>query len=425
MWKNNSDISDDGEPIRLYEPIQYKYKGKRQPNVSWIGGSPVPSSTEITCNICGNAVPLLVQLYVPSLPNDCHNRSSLDKTFHIFSCNTASCWRKAFAEGSNFCVGGGGIVFCKRWQEETHTKVDLMDRQEEKSQVSPWSKKTDVGNGLNDNDWNEDDTATNMDEVEALLQTMELNGPKGTGQKTKKTPKRNKSANHPTDHFQLACYEIRAVREPASRATGIEDDDDEIGTYKAGSDDKIQQMLDRYMEMEDDPEILSMLRGTSAQGCGNETEEQMPEDDRAMLIFTDRLKRSPRQVLRYAKNGTPLWSVPQPLDLKIPKCPCGAERMFEFQLMPSLLHVLDVDKHTRTQKEMPSTVASDGDEIDLNQAFSNGGQNWGAVAVYTCSACCDSNKNECVVLQNSVDAIPEKRSEGRMVVEVQMELDEN
>ena len=40
------------------------------------------------------------------------------------------------------------------------------------------------------------------------------------------------------------------------------------------------------------------------------------------------------QVLRYQRHGNPLWvsklNIPNKSD--IPKCPCGAERTFEFQV---------------------------------------------------------------------------------------------
>jgi pre-rRNA-processing protein TSR4 len=308
---------------------------------------------------------------------------------------------------------------------------------------SPWgadSKDQDD----DDNDWGvEDGDDDNMENMEAMLQDMEVSGPKGMGAK-KKAPKKASSSNSPADLNvpRFTCYEIRATQEPGARKVTAQSlDDDDVGIAAAGSDAKIQQMLARYMAEEDDEEILSALRG-SAGGGGNGTEkdERLPEEDRVMLAFNDRVKRSPRQVLRYAKNGTPIWSAPLPKQpqqakkghnnkqvttddpLAVPNCTCGAKRIFECQLMPSLLHVLEVEKHAPDSKA-PSATDTMADI--LNREFVNGGLNWGAMAIYTCVDSCESSREEFVIMQNSIDGMPERRGDGNMVVAVQMDEDDD
>lgn len=65
------------------------------------------------------------------------------------------------------------------------------------------------------------------------------------------------------------------------------------------------------------------------------------QDATAEAFFT-RVRREPDQCLRYQRwqSATPLWisSSTQPSD--IPACRCGAERRFEFQFMPQVLHYL-------------------------------------------------------------------------------------
>eukprot|EP00698_Gefionella_okellyi_P025003 TRINITY_DN900_c0_g1_i2.p1 TRINITY_DN900_c0_g1~~TRINITY_DN900_c0_g1_i2.p1 ORF type:complete len:340 (+),score=60.14 TRINITY_DN900_c0_g1_i2:47-1021(+) len=94
------------------------------------------------------------------------------------------------------------------------------------------------------------------------------------------------------------------------------------------------------------------------------------DDDPAFAAFMDRVARVPDQVLRYERNGAPLWisSMHEPATDDIKPCSCGAPRTFECQIMPQLLHVLHVDTQLGAQS------------ID-----------WGTVAVYTCSADCDTN----------------------------------
>jgi hypothetical protein len=100
--------------------------------------------------------------------------------------------------------------------------------------------------------------------------------------------------------------------------------------------------------------------------------------DKQLLKFKRAIKSNPNQVLRYQKGGKPLWisskHVPSS-ESDIPPCEyCGAARIFEFQVMPQLLNVLQLDE-TPTLKagEAPVAAAS----ID-----------WGVLAIYTCSRRC-------------------------------------
>jgi hypothetical protein len=82
----------------------------------------------------------------------------------------------------------------------------------------------------------------------------------------------------------------------------------------------------------------------------------------------------------------------------IPSCSCGAARVFEMQLLPTLLHVLEVDKSD------PCTVHSDQ---GLSAAYEQGGMNWGNVAIYGCPNACSADQ-EYVLVQESVDERPTK-----------------
>ncbi|XP_052007374.1 programmed cell death protein 2-like [Xyrauchen texanus] len=90
------------------------------------------------------------------------------------------------------------------------------------------------------------------------------------------------------------------------------------------------------------------------------------QESKVFQKFKERIYHEPQQVLRYCKGGIPLWvsSEHVPHEEDIPKCPCGAKRVFEFQIMPQLLNHLKVDR----------TDAS----ID-----------WGTAAIYTCADSCE------------------------------------
>ncbi len=82
----------------------------------------------------------------------------------------------------------------------------------------------------------------------------------------------------------------------------------------------------------------------------------------------------------------------------VPPCNCGSQRVFEFQLLPSMLHVLDVD----------STSANETyDETDLTTI---GGMNWGSIAVYSCPESCDKSREEVCIVQIGDEVV--KKAEG-------------
>ena len=212
-------------------------------------------------------------------------------------------------------------------------------------------------------------------------------------------------------------------------------------------------MLSRYLDVEDDEEILSALRGGTGAGgnrdgsCGGgsgggggERYERLPPEERAFLSFTRRLRRVPGQVARYAYGGVPLWSVPtwdrrrhnggasgqqqqrktkkskikkpqhgmHPSRLPdVPRCACGAGRVFEFQVLPSLLHVLDVDGHAAA---VGARGKEDGDDDnDVMDLINSGGMNWGSIAVYSCPLSCDDSREEFVIVQEAVGDAPTRK----------------
>jgi Programmed cell death protein 2, C-terminal putative domain len=88
---------------------------------------------------------------------------------------------------------------------------------------------------------------------------------------------------------------------------------------------------------------------------------------------------------------------------------CHTPLQFEIQLLPSLLHVLDVDKYVDSQNNRENT--------SLASEYQEGGMNWGNIAIYTCPHGCvntDTYEEFCVV-QDSVDEVPLLPSSSRMI----------
>lgn len=59
------------------------------------------------------------------------------------------------------------------------------------------------------------------------------------------------------------------------------------------------------------------------------------DDDKAFHKFKERISNDPDQVIRFHRNGQPLWitTANQPKDIDIPACSiCQGPRIFEFQV---------------------------------------------------------------------------------------------
>uniref|UniRef100_A0AAY4CZQ6 Programmed cell death protein 2 C-terminal domain-containing protein n=1 Tax=Denticeps clupeoides TaxID=299321 RepID=A0AAY4CZQ6_9TELE len=82
--------------------------------------------------------------------------------------------------------------------------------------------------------------------------------------------------------------------------------------------------------------------------CESEREEKYEKTkarhgDDVFSCFMKKISICPEQVLRYSRNGTPLFITEPPSNMKqlVPVCSqCGSPRTFEFQLMPALVSLL-------------------------------------------------------------------------------------
>lgn len=116
--------------------------------------------------------------------------------------------------------------------------------------------------------------------------------------------------------------------------------------------------------------------------------EDMPENehDREFEVFKKRISSEPKQIIRYDRNGKPLWSTNKSkLDIddhEIPKCDnCGSKRIFEFQVMPQLLTYLKLNEDLNSQNTI----------------------DWASLYIYTCeNNCSSSSANETSYLNEFV-----------------------
>lgn len=284
MWNGNEEVNEDGQPVRLYQPIQYGGSNVHadDPTASYIGG---PASTARQCPVCGTALVTLLQLHIPTT----------ERSLRIEACNSTSCFRSLF-DTSKFHFGGNGVVACERLSAKEAVTIKTPDATM-KDEESKATKPVD--------DWgvSGDDDGMGLDDLEAKLAAMETSAPKGPAKKVASSPRPPKNDG---PQAVLPIIALHSMQEPPARTTS--DDPRDVGLHGT-SNQKIEEMLARYLEEEEDQDIIQMLKGSTSGAGGQELDQDLTEEEMTFLRFSDRIKRAPRQVLRYACGGEPLWSL--------------------------------------------------------------------------------------------------------------------
>lgn len=478
MWSNGKETNEHGESVLLLQPINGNRRGKGATTASssHVGGLPVYHDDEhqyLTesglksinpkCTRCKEQMYLLLQLHAPL--------DDLDRTLYVFGCNNPSCHLPEECKSLNgntdevmktrFCAnfGGklGGAVRCFRSQrQQSNTNLPPLKEKSAEAKVetpqslvkNDWGMDDDSGgwgDDDDDNDWgnsgesNNGDDAIDMSDLETMLMNCEMQANQSTALPTKTSVPQAKNNHHAKEKQRdvsgpsFAHHELEMFDEPVGKlqhnSSDDENDDDDLVANVDSS--KVDSMLSRYLEMEDDEEIIAVLNGgsnTSTNTCsggnigGGEKYERLKPEEKAFMLFSKRLRRAPEQVCRYAYGGEPMWSIPLPPVTdgtrkyqkpkkntkcaitpfpSIPKCACGSDRVFECQLLPCLLHVLDVDS-------VNSNCNNDKDITDLT---SMGGMNWGSIAVYSCPDSCDESREEFLIVQESGEDVVGKKPE--------------
>ncbi|NXB97677.1 PDD2L protein, partial [Orthonyx spaldingii] len=111
--------------------------------------------------------------------------------------------------------------------------------------------------------------------------------------------------------------------------------------------DHADKLLKEYQQREG-VDLQQMMSESFAGEDGNEKYEksEVKSWDHTFHKFMKRISLCPEQILRYSWGGQPLFITcpPANLDQAIPACTnCGSSRVFELQLMPTLVSVLQSD----------------------------------------------------------------------------------
>ena len=394
-------------------PIDPSSEQARDPYVCKIGGAPAwlgdeapgPASGDLLCSACGAPLFLVAQLYAPV---------DGPRALYIFGCNRQAC----------ASVSSTWRVFRSQIASSAPSLPPP---------PPPAPSRGDADD--DDGSWSLDADESALDaQIENLLRARDAQPPVPPPPPEAATDSGG-AAGPATDPARCAVnregppatrcfpsFHVDVFAQPAP-ADGRDDDDDEDDEAGGESDAHIHAKLEDYLEREDNAELRALLRGSSRatdceaaavpHGDGDvpDSYEQLPAPMRAMLRFQRAVQGCPRQVVRYAYGGEPLWSVADPPSCRPPACMCGAPRCFELQLMPGLLFMLRVD--TFAPREVEPGGGGDGEDL---KALGLGGMDWGVLTVWSCSDSCDASCEEIAIVQPSEDAgwsAPGPDSQGR------------
>ncbi|KAJ1937028.1 hypothetical protein FBU59_004874, partial [Linderina macrospora] len=328
------------------EPIDEEFHSESFP--SKIGGQPrwidpqhPLNVSQATCDECQKPMALLMQLYAP----EDEPIEAFHRMLYVFVCRTGSCHRASPSR----CMR----VFRAQLAEENTVYEE-------------------VGGAAD-----EDDIAWAMRSSVKPAKQCVVCGMAGTKACSKCHERMYCSRDH-----QLADWEVghraqcgsgegegedhaRRLRNQQYPELLIVSEEEEFKDKNDDFDDE-DDGSDSESEDEIQPEDGAMVPVTNEKAVDSEVDV-----DKAFLMFQRRIQQNSDQVIRYARApgaepGQPLYVSDAGIPEDVPGCElCGAQREFEFQIMPQMLNFLGLK-------------ADDPTSID-----------WGTLLVYSCPNSCD------------------------------------
>ncbi|XP_064015972.1 programmed cell death protein 2-like [Pogoniulus pusillus] len=306
------------------------------------------------CGLCGAALAHLLQVYCPLEGSPSH------RVANVFACAGKGCWgapRSWKVLRSHYL----------QTQEEERRNCSIKQKQASNFAAKDWCDEAD--------DWGVCDGAQSP--ASASLQLLGLN------EVVSSSLSRELEC---ASQFQRLCLS-GATDGPHSLSTppadsqaavmaaqssaplfqpfyiSVVDEEDYTGLLDTDHADKL---LKEYQQREGVDLEQLVSESFAGEGDGEKYEKsEVKGRDHTFHKFMKRVSVCPEQILRYSRGGQPLFITcpPANIDRGIPACSsCGGSRVFEFQLMPALVSMLQSDS-------------------DLSVEF-------GTVLVYTCERSC-------------------------------------
>ncbi|CAN2389519.1 programmed cell death, partial [Pristimantis euphronides] len=281
-------------------------------NVSKIGGLPDPvplvKLSFPTCPLCSSVLCHVVQVYCPLEGSQYH------RIINVFACSTKSCWGKpeSWVALRSQCL-------------ETHNPPVAQDvsKQENKMMATDWCEEAD--------DWGLDEDEPQISAVESHA-TSCTTAPVATDWTSQL---QNLSLTDTSETLQSGDSVFR------SYYVAVAEEEDCAWDMDL---DHARRLLKDYEKQEQ--AVMEDMQSCDGKGEGEKYEKcNLQSRDLVFHKFLKKISSCHQQILRYSWNGNPLYmSSPDPAS-QPPSCPrCGAQRVYEFQVMPALVTMLQGSK---------------------------------------------------------------------------------
>eukprot|EP01083_Nonionella_stella_P273581 928106_1 len=315
---------------------------------SWLNPRDLPSMGDLTCQSCSKSLRFLLQLYAPF--------DEFDRTFHrtvfIFCCPNQLCYK----EKPSGCV--------RAFRSQLPHTNSFYSVDPPKYDVKPES------------------------EVEmAEVPTCSLCGLPGVTQcNTCHLPHYCSDAHERAHGGVHKCARADSVTSGEdSKVSGIDDkiakkyvfpefelsmEDEPRETDFGNENDLLLRYENSLSNMTEEEKVSHEADGRDLEAIEKSLRTRI---DEKFVDFSVRVARAPEQVVRYG-SPEPLWvgTPGRACAEEVAPCErCGEKRKFEFQVMPQILHFLNVD----------TGIESRDTALD-----------WGTLAVYTCARSCGDGK---------------------------------
>ncbi|GFS25455.1 programmed cell death protein 2 [Elysia marginata] len=320
---------------------------------SWLCLNNIPTTESLQCSKCNGPTLLLLQVYAPVEID--HRDDTFHRTVFIFVCPNVPCCSNGY--NGNFKVVRSQLPVKNDFYSQDPPDENIRD----------------------DEDM---DKYPHAGKFQSLCCVCGARGTKKCSlcKKTYYCCKSHQVADWKAGHKRL-CSEIGSdgtktgagIRQPSAHLLFKEfelvTEDEEVNEDSSSNSRSDKERLAEYQQLMRS-EQLKGLEGKYTEEDLETTAVHETEDDQQFLKFKKRTESEPDQVLRYCRGGEPLWvsAFHKPSAEEIPHCSCGAERVFEFQIMPQLLNFLGLDRL--------------GDSLD-----------WGTLCIYTCKESCPIGNN--------------------------------
>ncbi|XP_065157947.1 programmed cell death protein 2 [Atheta coriaria] len=312
------------EPCEPWRLLSTQFPSKLGGKPAWLSLKDLPNAETLQCTVCSNPKTFLCQVYAPH--EDCEN--NFHRSVYIFACRNATCCKKN--DNTTFAVFR-----------------DNLPRLNDYYSFDPPPEDT--------------PTTFNPQQWQKLCALCGCGAEKSCGKC--KTPycSRQHQVLHWKESHKTTCSDTSSDNGAGKSSVHLLK---EFELVIEPEELEAKQEVDVEEQLRACDELQRATGGELADVEESELDRHAAVDgDRTFTRFRKRVDCNPEQVLRYERDGEPLWIAETPRPEEVPQCECGARRRFEFQVMPQFLAT--VNEH----------------ELDF-----------GVLAVYTCEKSCWGGK---------------------------------